>query len=111
MIDDDERRDVAARLREQKSWDILTDFEYCIGDLCAAVFEDEGDLNDMFRLQSALADLIEPEPELTCKMIPFVEEDGSIFIVNCSECGEAIFARGGKHDCNYCPSCGAKVIE
>lgn len=48
--------------------------------------------------------------ELTCKMIPFVEEDGSVFIVNCSECGDAIFARGGEHYCNFCPNCGAKVV-
>lgn len=47
--------------------------------------------------------------ERTCKMIPFVEEDDSIFIVNCNECGDAIFARGGEHGCNYCPNCGAKV--
>ena len=59
MISDDERREVAARLREQRVWDIFTNFENCIGDLCDAVFDDEGDLNDMFRLQNALADLID----------------------------------------------------
>ena len=53
----------------------------------------------------------EDATERTCKMIPFVEEDGSVFIVNCSECGDAIFARGGEHYCNFCPSCGAKVVE
>ena len=52
----------------------------------------------------------EDATERTCKMIPFVEEDGSVFIVNCSECGDAIFARGGEHYCNFCPNCGAKVI-
>lgn len=51
----------------------------------------------------------EDATERTCKMIPFVEEDGSVFIVNCSECGDAIFARGGEHGCNYCPNCGAKI--
>ena len=53
----------------------------------------------------------EDATERTCKMIPFVEEDGSVFIVNCSECGDAIFARGGEHYCNFCPNCGAKVVE
>lgn len=53
----------------------------------------------------------EDATERTCKMIPFVEEDGSVFIVNCSECGDAIFARGGEHYCNFCPNCGAKVAE
>ena len=53
----------------------------------------------------------EDATERTCKMIPFVEEDDSVFIVNCSECGDAIFARGGEHYCNFCPNCGAKVVE
>ena len=53
----------------------------------------------------------EDATELTCKMIPFVEEDDSVFIVNCSECRDAIFARGGEHYCNFCPNCGAKVVE
>ena len=52
----------------------------------------------------------EDATERTCKMIPFVEEDDSVFIVNCSECGDAIFARAGEHYCNYCPKCGSKVI-
>ena len=67
MISNDERREVAARLREQKPWDICTEYEYCIGNICDAVFDDEGDLNDMFILQNALAELIEPEPERTCR--------------------------------------------
>ena len=29
MISNDERREVAARLREQKPWDICTEFKYC----------------------------------------------------------------------------------
>ena len=62
MISNDERREVAARLREQKPWSVFTDFQDCIGDLCDAVFDDEGDLNDMFGLKKALAELIEPEP-------------------------------------------------
>ena len=70
MPTNDERREVAARLREQKPWSVFTDFQDCIGDLCDAVFDDEGDLNDMFRLQKVLADLIEPEPERTCHKNP-----------------------------------------
>lgn len=47
----------------------------------------------------------------TCDMVPHVEDDDSIWVVNCSECGDAIFARGGDHRCNYCPNCGARVVE
>lgn len=112
MIDDEERREVAARLRESREFisslpkttpeqNVFDTFELIL----ACIGYEAGNLFDY------LAKLIEPEPERTCKMIPFAEEDGSIFIVNCSECGDAIFARGGKHDCNYCPSCGAKVVE
>lgn len=93
----DERREVAARLRSQKTWDIFTNCEDCIGNLCDAVFDDEGDLGDMFRLQAALADLIEPEPERTCRVV-----EGK-----CDVCGfePVIFTS------KYCPECGARVKE
>ena len=108
MLTNEERREVAARLREYES---LRE-AFMESPLCA--FLDalgvEGYI-DWKGVVNLLADLIEPEPERTCKMIPFVEEDDSVFIVNCSECGDAIFARGGEHYCNFCPSCGAKVVE
>ena len=108
MISNDERREVAARLREQKTWDIFTDFEYCIGELCDAVFEDEGDLNDMFRLQAALANLIEPEQERTCnaEQIPYIP--GGYEGYWCSVC-HCIDLESDEP--NYCPNCGAKVVE
>lgn len=121
----DERREVAARLREQKTWDIFTNFEDCIGDLCAAVFEDEGDLNDMFRLQAALADLIEPEPERTCRIVGMDVAGNPPYNTSglhlndtspgCSECGfpfrwcrSLIQARA---EVVACPRCGAKVVS
>lgn len=120
MINDSERREIAARLREQKTWDIFTDFEDCIGDLCDAVFEDEGDLNDIFRLQAYLAELIEPEPERTCKTTcRNVSEYQDVFA--CSECRCKVEIIG--KECNeygecfcapfmpsFCPSCGAEVV-
>ena len=106
MISNDERREVAARLREQKPWSVFTDFQDCIGDLCDAVFDDEGDLNDMFGLKKSLADLIEPEPERTCHF----RNDGH-GILWCD-------ADGCDYDMddyfpipNYCQNCGAKVVE
>lgn len=118
MIDDSERREIAARLmREACAWREtfpesecdFSDAAAMMQDLCVFVGLERNALcSEVFQ---RLADLIEPEPERTCKMIPFVEEDDSVFIVNCSECGDAIFARGGEHYCNFCPSCGAKVVE
>lgn len=101
MPTNDERREVAVRLRERKPWDIFTNFEDCIGDLCDAVFEDDGDLNDMFRLQAALADLIEPEPERTCK------PSNKCGFPTC-DCGELF---KDLELPNYCPNCGARVKE
>ena len=113
MINDSERREVAARLREQRVWDIFTNFENCIGDICDAVFDDEGDLNDMFRLQKALADLIDRP---TCENI---NEHYDVF--ECSEChckvevmGECRSEYGGIFHApflpSYCPSCGAEAV-
>lgn len=101
MISNDERREVAARLREQKPWDICTEYEYCIGSLCDAVFEDEGDLNDMFILQKVLAELIEQEPERTCR---FEHIEGTWYKTSCGERYDGVIPP------NYCPNCGAKVI-
>lgn len=107
MPTNDERREVAARLREQKVWDICTDFEYCIGDICDAVFDDDGDLNDMFRLQSALADLIEPEPERTTTRHGKFKTKYGNKVPLCECCGYSI----GDKRYNFCPQCGARVIE
>ena len=114
MPSNDERREVAARLRGQKTWDIFTNYEDCIGDLCDAVFEDEGDLNDMFRLQHTLADLIEQEPERTCHV---TEEarftciiDGAIYTTRFS-CGHFMENSVIKNEINFCPTCGARVKE
>ena len=107
MISNDERREIAARLREQRVWDIFTNFENCIGDLCDAVFDDEGDLNDMFSLQKALADLIEPEPyRTTTRNGKFKKKYGNR-VPLCECCGYSI----GDKRYNYCPNCGAKVVE
>ena len=115
MISNDERREVAARLREQKPWSVFTDFQDCIGDLCDAVFDDEGDLNDMFGLKKSLADLIEPEPERTCHkelMITEAYTGTEVEFFGCSECGQWL----SETDCygladgpNYCENCGCKV--
>ena len=109
MISNDERREVAARLREQRVWDIFTNFENCIGDLCDAVFDDEGDLNDMFRLQKALADLID-RPTATATMDYEAMEDGipDCRIWTCNGCKESFPVYRGFCP-TYCPVCGMEI--
>lgn len=117
MPTNDERREVSARLREQKTWDICTEYEYCIGDICDAVFEDDGNLNDMFRLQIALADLIEPEPERTCHMAPTFTGPAALRNIQeyeCSKCGKSTLSQmfGDDEDVpKYCQNCGARVTK
>ena len=101
---DKERREVAARLRESRSFvdglgrcgmtqNALDTFERileCVG-------YETGDVFDF------LADLIEPAPERTCRL---VEDDENR--TACSECGASYLCMS---DASYCPDCGAKVIE
>lgn len=89
MPTNDERREVAARLRKDDVfWNVVK--------------------TDIDTYRNYLADLIEPEPERTCEFIPFIEDDGSVFVENCSECDAAVLSRCGF---NYCPNCGARVVR
>ena len=69
---------------------------------------------------AALAELIEPEPERTCRAVARYRDDDSTpwpFLV-CSECGEKLRYRDvvtehGEESCEmlpYCAGCGAKVV-
>lgn len=70
-----------------------------------------------------LADLIEPEPERTCRNDSKVGSNspGWLFDFKCSECGAELCAEemgnsplwvdGDAETISYCPNCGAKVIE
>ena len=103
MPTNEERREVAARLRNYENLrESFRESPICafIDALWVGYLDWEGVCN-------RLADLIEPEPERTCKFIPFIEDDGSVFIENCSECDAAVLSRC---EFNYCPNCGAKVV-
>lgn len=75
---------------------------------------------DYAEFHGRLADLIEPEPERTCRLVPMpwngappyrrsnVVLDG--MTDGCPECGYPIKARL-RETPNYCPFCGAKVVE
>lgn len=111
MVTDDERREVAKRLRELVA-DWFDDGE----------FYDRGEVEDVLSLATddgawyeaagvrRLADLIEPEPERTCRMRDAHWDDGRrTWGCICSECGAKNERKSGKW-MNYCPNCGAKVV-
>lgn len=123
---DEERREVAAELRELAkdyekvpAWDVIAagelpapiDDAFMACGLGRAVYATE--------IFGRLADLIEPE-ERTCRNTagkPFA----GYRMFSCSECGAYLevdgdtdanlFAGGERPMPRYCPNCGAKVVE
>lgn len=115
MPTDDERREVAARIRniDTSIWYYGED-EFCaLEDACGC---DVGqDWQDM-ELKDRLAELIEPEPERTCEIESFdngldEDYDGSLYSyappTYYLSCGHEAY----QYKPNYCPNCGAKVTE
>ncbi len=100
-ITEDERRKIAADLRENR--DPLTPYN-----LVDYIFEDPWNHNGGEEVADRLADLIEPE-ERTCRVIMKWDGlDGRDPV--CSECG-TYFDDKKWHEQKFCPSCGAKVVE
>ena len=105
MISDDERREVAERLRSASArrddapW-MVEDLMQALGFRC---YEDGED-----QLFDRLAELIERP---TCSMEYRPEWSGDEIYptraYECSECGHIV--QDGKPD--YCPGCGAEVVE
>lgn len=82
MISNDERREVAARLRKDDvSWNVVK--------------------ADIDTYRNYLADLIEPEPERTCR---YEHIEGTWYKTSCGERYDGIAPP------SYCPNCGAKVV-
>ena len=106
MPTDEERREVAESLRIMTAYGCRYAEQFY--ELLQETIMREFDFHSFTDVADRLADLIEPEPERTCKFIPFIEDDGSIFVENCSECDAAVLSRC---EFNYCPKCGAKVID
>ena len=103
----DERREVAARLREV----------WVSG--CAFISFFELDCGDFETCQECskyctkrIADLIEPEPEHTCELIKHAARDEEsrieLVLYKCGQCGWIV---DQSHNERYCPNCGAKVVE
>ena len=120
-VTNNERRAVAARLRElptdmyevEELWE-MKGLDTCCKDqpdyylIHFALFEcfpvDHMHPCDYEELHNRLADLIDPKQERTC--IYVYDEKSSVW--RCSECGglEPV----GDH-VRYCPDCGAKVVD
>lgn len=67
---------------------------------------DRGDGTTWGQLALKLADLIEPEPERTCRKVPGRMRYGERK-PKCSECGYSL----GDPRWFYCPKCGGKIID
>lgn len=105
MPTNDERREVAARLR-RLSGHREVDKEF-VHEALGLYMGECVDGYDPVSV-SKLADLIEPE-ERTCRMEP--TGDGSVV---CSACRTEYTSRWlheGEYVERYCPNCGAKVIQ
>lgn len=101
MPTNEERREVAARLRDYEN---LRE-TFMESAICAFldVLSLEGYL-DWRGVCNSLAELIEPE-ERTCRN---VAAEGVLF--ECSECGAKTVDAVGNYTQEYCAACGAKVI-
>lgn len=97
---DKERREVAARLRVLASHREVDKemFHDAIGVWPGGCIDGYDPVGVM-----ELADLIEPEPERTCRLVEDSENRTA-----CSECGASYLCMS---DASFCPDCGAKVIE
>ena len=106
-VTDDERRKVAARLRDfEQLRELFTESNICAFEVALGV-----GYMDWEHICACLADLIEPEPERTCRMRDAHWDDGRrTWGCICSECGAKHERKSGKW-MNYCPNCGAKVTE
>ena len=111
MISDTERREVARRLR--KNAEEHPDMSILLN----VAFADEGTRPDgamdwnvtSHDAAMRLADLIEPEPERTCRMGAPIDGE-----YRCSECGhlnrETYRPDKGWFKPRYCAHCGARVV-
>lgn len=123
MVTNDERREMAARLRGLAAEDLEDGEFYDCGEVEDALdlATDDGYWYEVDGVRR-LADLLEPEPERTCTMdksefADFAPEYEGLY--SCPKCGEetAVLAcvnEGGDMEWvkpRFCGFCGAKVVE
>lgn len=103
MPTNEQRREIAKRLRDFRLGSYSTACLVCaalsIDDMCRKDCDPERRLLDVAH---AISDIIEPEPERTCRMI----DNG------CELCCSLCDTRHDYDDQpNYCMGCGAKVVN
>ena len=101
MPTNDERREAATRLRELYPSNVLPPSSQIRIDICNIIGCGFGQEHQGEKIHNRLADLIEPEPERTCRIDRRVPDAPF-----CSEC-----AYDWNDDWNLCPKCGAKVVS
>lgn len=109
MPTNDERREVAARLRDMAPG---SDWPNFVAEACGM---DVSKMSNNFhtfteQLCQRIADLIEPEPERTCR------DEGSSETFRCTRCvtfirRDAVTDGFRPNPIRYCPCCGAKVVK
>ena len=116
MPTDEERRKVAAEMRGYPAELIATlhpaedALAYYVLDLMEIVGLEDGKVMGLF---ARLADLIEPEPERTCRMV--LDEDVTSLleydeVFRCTSCGEEVVRKTGT-TIRFCPMCRARVTD
>lgn len=103
MPTNDERREVAARLRD---FDRLRPV-FMESNVCAFSDALGAGYLDWEQICARLADLIDPGPDLTCELEPTASErtDAPVRVYECDCCGrscDSVYAE----DYVYCPYCG-----
>ena len=115
MPTNDERREIAARLRKEANG-----YGFDIFVLADALRIDPENYNDGYHqdhesfckdMWETLANLIEPEPERTCEFEPLIGGKK-----RCKRCGafvssDAVWDCFGVISARFCPNCGAKVVS
>lgn len=96
MPTNEERRDIAAMLREKHHF-----VDFALDCLLRAGVDDK-DHRGRNIIINLLADLIEPEPEKTCR---WRHIEGTWYMSECGHRYDRVIPD------NYCPNCGAKVVE
>lgn len=117
-VTDDERREVAENLRYLADYPVapVRYAEQFRDELFALVLPD-GFTHDYSELFTRLADLIEPQPERTCRIKPNENFDVGEPPYICDACGATIdtkffFMDGLRvHEFRYCPNCRSKAVE
>lgn len=106
-----ERREVAARLRECADSGLYAE-RNAAALIGVVLFTTKANVKDTSEeIMRRLADLIEPEPERTCELEP--SKSGKR---RCKRCGafvsvDAVWDCCGIIPTRYCPNCGAKAVS